>query len=85
MSLHQKLSHKMESHLNCAREASRKSKLIHKHGCVITKNGKPVIVGHNHNRSYVKGNVCCSFHAELYAINRWFRTFFRGKKKQCLL
>jgi hypothetical protein len=85
MSLHQNLSHKMESHLNCARDASQKSKLVHKHGCIITKNGKPVIIAYNHNRSYVKGIVCCSIHAELYAINRWFRTFLRGKKKQCLL
>ena len=85
MSLNPNMSHKIESHLNCAREASQKSKLVHKHGCIITKNGKPVIIAHNQKRSYMGRNVCCSIHAELYAINRWFRTFLRGKKKRCLL
>jgi len=79
------LSNKTSRLLNMAADAAKKSTLNFTHGCIITKNGKKVIEGFNHERSYSKGSVCCSFHAERHAIERWMSTFLRGKSKQCLL
>lgn len=71
--------------LNLAGDASQKSTLNYTHGAVITKKGKKVVEGHNHNRSYSNGMTCCSFHAEIHAVKRWMCTFLRGKRIQCLL
>ncbi len=79
------LSKKQSRLLNLACDASTKSNLNYTHGCIITKGGKKVIEGFNHDRNYSAGMVCCSFHAELHAIKKWTQTFLRGKKKQCLL
>ena len=79
------LSNKTSRLLNMAADAAKKSTLNFTHGCIITKNGKKVIEGFNHERSYSKGKLCCSFHAERHAIERWISTFLRGKSKQCLL
>jgi tRNA(Arg) A34 adenosine deaminase TadA len=79
------ISNKTSRLLNMAGDVSKKSNLNYTHGCIITKNGKKVIEGYNHNRSYSKGFVCCSFHAELHAMKRWYSTFLRGKKIRCFL
>ena len=79
------ISNKTSRLLNMAGDASKKSDLSYTHGCIITKSGKKVIEGYNHNRSYSKGFCCCSFHAELHAIKRWHSTFLRGKKIRCFL
>ena len=79
------LSQKELRLLNMAGDASTKSNLNYTHGCIITKGGKKVIEGYNHDRNYTQGMVCCSFHAEFHAIERWASTFLRGKRKQCLL
>ena len=79
------VSNKTARSLDFAGQASEKSTLNFTHGCIITKNGKKVIEGFNHDRSYCNGTIGCSFHAEFHAINRWKSTFLRGKKKQGLL
>ena len=79
------VSNKQARLLNFAGDACTKSNLNYTHGCIITKNGKKVIEGYNHDRTYTMGFVCCSFHAEMHAIKKWMATFLRGKNKQCLL
>lgn len=71
--------------LNFCGEISKKSTLNFKHGCVISKGKKKIVSGHNHNRSYSQGYMCCSFHAEIDAMKKWCRIFLKGKKPQCLL
>jgi len=79
------ISNKTSRLLNMAGDVSKKSTLNFTHGCIITKNGKKVAEGYNHNRSYSKGFICCSFHAELHAMKRWYSTFLRGKKIRTFL
>ena len=69
---------------HCAKE-SLKSTLNYKHGCVISKGKKKVVCGHNHNRSYSNGYICCSFHAEIDAIKKWCNVFLRGEKPRYVL
>nr|QDY51979.1 hypothetical protein 2_51 [Mimiviridae sp. ChoanoV1] len=79
------LSNKDSRLMNFAGDASKNSDLNYTHGCVISKGGKKVVDGHNHDRCYSQGFVCCSFHAELHAAKKWAATFLRGKKNWCLL
>jgi tRNA(Arg) A34 adenosine deaminase TadA len=40
-----------------------------RHGAVLTKGGKVVGIGHNHNRTCFKGLSVTSIHAEIEALN----------------
>ena len=71
--------------LNLAAEHAVNSELKYKHACLISKGSKKIVVGHNHNRSTCRGNLCCSFHAEQDAINKLMSVLFGGKEPSCLL
>ena len=64
---------------------SKNSKMVFTHGAIICKGGKKVCEGFNHKRSYSNGTLCCSFHAEMDAINRWKSIFLKDVNKYCLL
>ena len=61
------------------------SDLKYKHACMISKGNKKIVVGHNHNRSTRRGQLCCSFHAEQDAINKLMSVLYGGREPQCLL
>lgn len=79
------LSNSVIKLLNQSGDASSKSNLNYKHGCIISKGKKKIISGYNHSRSYSQGYTCCSFHAEIDATKKWCRVFLKGKKPQYLL
>ena len=64
---------------------SKNSQMFYTHGAIICKSGKKVCEGYNHKRSYSNGTLCCSFHAEMDAINRWKSLFLKGVNKKCFL
>ena len=71
--------------LNLTAQEAENSELKYKHACLISKGNKKIVVGHNHNRSTHRGNLCCSFHAEQDAINKLMSVLFGGKEPSCLL
>lgn len=71
--------------LNLTARDAVNSELKYKHACLISKGHKKIVVGHNHNRSTYRGNLCCSFHAEQDAINKLMSVLFGGKEPSCLL
>ena len=79
------LSKSCQRLLNLAGDAASKSDLNYKHGTVISKGGKKLVCGYNHDRSYSNGFLCCSFHSEVHAIKRFEAIFLRGKKPRCFL
>ena len=79
------LSKSCQRLLNLAGDAASNSQLNYKHGAVISKGGKKLVSGYNHDRSYSKGTLCCSFHSEVHAIKRFEAIFLRGKKPRCFL
>lgn len=57
--------------INAAITVATKSDILHKHGCVISRNGKIISTGYNNERSYSKDGLiesCSSCHAEISAI-----------------
>lgn len=80
-------SHKL---LNLAGQAAvngkeKNSQMIFTHGAIISKGGKKVCEGYNHKRSYSRGKLHCSFHAEMDVINKWSSIFLKGNNKSCFL
>ena len=57
----------------------KNSNMIFTHGAVIAKGGKKICEGYNHKRSYLRGKLYCSFHAEIDVISNWLSIFGRGK------
>ena len=57
----------------------KNSNMIFTHGAIIAKGKKKICYGYNHKRSYVKGKLYCSFHAEIDAILTWLSIFGKGK------
>ena len=65
--------------------SEKHSNMLFNHGAVICKGGKKVCEGYNHKRSVSNGKLCCSFHAEFDAINRWKSLFLKGENRSCFL
>lgn len=60
-----------EKMLSIAIEEANKSKMVRRHGCVISYKKKLISKGHNHYRSKFKGeDNLCSCHAEMHAMKR---------------
>lgn len=57
----------------------KNSNMVFTHGAIIAKGKKKICVGYNHKRSYCKGKLYCSFHAETDAILTWLSIFGRGR------
>lgn len=52
----------------------------------IIHNGKnKYSEGYNHNRSTYRGDLHCSFHAEMDAVSKLMSKLFGGGRKPCLL
>ena len=60
----------------------KKSNMIFTHGAIIAKGRRKICMGYNHKRSYVKGKLYCSLHAEMDAILTWLSIFGRGKDQK---
>tara|TARA_B100000795_G_C22770612_1_gene427694 strand:- start:378 stop:863 length:486 start_codon:yes stop_codon:yes gene_type:complete len=63
----------------------KNSQMSFTHGAIISKGGKKVCEGYNHKRSYSKGKLQCSFHAEIDVINKWESIFIKGKEQRDFL
>lgn len=78
----EEISNKIENNINSARLEAHKSPCLHKHGCVITVNGKIISNGHNNYRTCFNDQFYCqdcSCHAEIHALrNLWYK-FCRKK------
>jgi len=60
-----------ERFLSLAGLYAQESIMLHRHGSVLVRNGKPISFGINHPRTYSKDGIirnCCSCHAEVDAI-----------------
>ena len=62
----------------------KNSNMIFTHGAVIAKGSKKICYGYNHKRSYVKGKLYCSFHAEMDAILTWKSIFGKGRDEKSI-
>ena len=62
----------------------KNSNMIFTHGAIIAKGKKKICCGYNHKRSYVKGKLYCSLHAEMDAILTWISIFGKGKDDRTL-
>ena len=71
--------------LSLASNAAQKSNLKYRHGCIISKGNKIIAEGHNHERSALKNQTFCSFHAEVDACKKALSVLFGKKKPYCLL
>ena len=65
---------------NAALKGKEKSNMIYQHGAVVCKNGKPLVYGFNHKRSYFGGCLTCSAHAEMHVDHLVKLRFGKGKK-----
>lgn len=59
-------------------EIKNKSNLLQNHCALVIKNGKPVIYGVNHDRSYMKKKLIYSFHAETDALHRYCKMIHKN-------
>lgn len=71
--------------LNLTAQATEFSPLKYSHACGIFDGHKKLVCGHNHERSTYRGNLMCSFHAEMDACSKLISLLFGGKEPHCLL
>ena len=71
------------SFINIAIDASMKSKMLMKHGCVITENNKLIATGCNSYRNQFSDKFIdksCSCHAEMHALRQAMKSHMKGGK-----
>ena len=81
------MSLRVNNLLNLAGDAAslgeeKNSNMIFTHGAIIAKGRRKICFGYNHKRSYVKGKLYCSFHAEMDAILTWLSIFGKGRTRK---
>lgn len=80
------LSNKDYAYINNALDASTKSNMLMRHGCVVVENNKIVGIGYNSYRTrfgdrFVKDS--CSCHAEMHALREAIKIKSRGNGRIC--
>lgn len=61
-----------------AADESQLSNQEFKHGAIICKGGKKICGGHNINtRTAYRGNICCSFHAEMGTVTKFLNSYIK--------
>lgn len=79
------ISNKTDFLVSAARNNAMNSPCLHKHGCVISVNGKIVANGFNNYNTFsnnIFGDNVCSCHAEVDALRSFYRRNKRSYEKE---
>ena len=86
MSRMMSISNKDFNYINVAIEASTKSTMLMRHGCVVVENNKIVGTGYNSYRTRFGDrfvNETCSCHAEMHALRETMKMKSRNHSRRC--